>query len=116
MKIDRREFTTQLAALGLAGWFRPLYAFGAAAAPLQRLAASKGLLFGSCLALKYFVQSPAYQQLFVEQCDIATPELHMKWSSLSPRPGVYDFQTADNFVAFCAAQPHQGTRPHPGLA
>jgi endo-1,4-beta-xylanase len=102
MKIDRRDFTTQLGALGLAGWFRPRSAFEAETAPLQRLAANKGLLFGSCLALKYFVQSPAYQQLFVEQCDIATPELHMKWSSLSSQPGVYDFQTADNFVAFCA--------------
>jgi endo-1,4-beta-xylanase len=104
MKIDRRVFTTQLGALGLGGWFRPHRAFETASAPLQRLAANKGLLFGSCLALKYFVQSPAYQQLFVEQCDIATPELHMKWSSLSSQPGVYDFQTADNFVAFCAGK------------
>src|ERR1700677_95016 len=111
MKIDRRNFTAQLGALGLASWFRPLNAFEAAAAPLQRLAANKGLLFGSCLALKYFVQSPAYQQLFVEQCDIATPELHMKWSSLSSQPGVYDFQTADNFVAFCAGN-HIKVRGH----
>jgi endo-1,4-beta-xylanase len=102
MKIDRRDFTTQLGALGLGSWFRRHSAFETAVAPLRSLAANKGLLFGSCLALKYFVQSPAYQQLFVEQCDIATPELHMKWSSLSSQPGVYDFQTADNFVAFCA--------------
>jgi endo-1,4-beta-xylanase len=111
MKIDRREFTTQLGALGLSSWFRSRSALEAAAAPLQRLAANKGLLFGSCLALKYFVQSPAYQQLFVEQCDIATPELHMKWSSLSSQPGVYDFQTADNFVAFCAGN-HIKVRGH----
>ena len=37
-------------------------------------------IFGSCLALKYFVQSAAYQELFLAQCDIATPELHMKWN------------------------------------
>jgi len=102
MKVDRRDFTTQLGALGLASWFKPSSAFETAAAPLRSLAANKGLLFGSCLALKYFVQSPAYEQLFVEQCDIATPELHMKWSSLSSQPGVYDFQAADNFVVFCA--------------
>jgi endo-1,4-beta-xylanase len=100
-KIDRRTFTKQLGALGLAGWFRPHSFIETTSAPLQQLAANKGLLFGSCLALKYFVQSPAYQQLFLEQCDIATPELHMKWSSLSSQPGVYDFATADNFVAFC---------------
>ena len=111
MKIDRRNFTAQLGALGLASWFRPHCALEAASAPLQRLAADKGLLFGSCLALKYFVQSPAYQQLFVEQCDIATPELHMKWSTLSSQPGVYDFQTSDNFVAFCAGN-HIQVRGH----
>ena len=111
MKIDRRDFSMQLGALALAGWLRPQGAFAAATAPLQRLAANKGLLFGSCLALKYFVQSPAYQQLFVEQCDIATPELHMKWSTLSSQPGVYDFQTADNFVAFCAGN-HIQVRGH----
>ncbi len=73
-----------------------------AAIPLQRLAAEKGLLFGSCLALKYCVQSAAYQQLFLSQCDIATPELHMKWNSLSSQPGMYNFANADMFVTFCA--------------
>jgi len=75
----------------------------AASVPLKRLADQKGLLFGSCLALKYFGQSPPYKQLFVSQCDIATPELHMKWDSLSRQPGEYDFGSADQFVAFCAA-------------
>jgi endo-1,4-beta-xylanase len=111
MRIGRREFTTQLGAVALSSCFWRHSALAAAAAPLKRLAADKGLLFGSCLALKYFAQSPAYQQLFVEQCDIATPELHMKWSSLSSQPGVYDFQTADNFVAFCAAN-HIKVRGH----
>ncbi len=72
---------------------------------------TRGLLFGSCLALKYFVQSPAYQQLFLTQCDIATPEVHMKWNSLSSQPGVYDFGNADKFVAFCAAN-HIKVRGH----
>ena len=101
-KIDRRDFIKKLGALGAAGWTRPGAALDAATAPLKQLAAEKGLLFGSCLALKYFVQSAAYQQLFLAQCDIATPELHMKWNSLSSQPGVYDFENADKFVAFCA--------------
>ena len=70
---------------------------------MQRLAADKGLMFGSCLALKYCVQSAMYQELFLTQCGVATPEVHMKWSSLSTQPGVYDFAVADKFVAFCAA-------------
>jgi endo-1,4-beta-xylanase len=102
-KMDRRDFIRQMGWLGAAGWAWPLATAQQATQPLQRLAGQKGLLFGSCLALKYFAQSPAYQQLFLEQCDIATPELHMKWSSLSTQAGVYDFDTADKFVAFCAA-------------
>jgi endo-1,4-beta-xylanase len=105
-RISRRDFVRQfgaLAALGSAGWSWPGTAAEAMAQPLQRLAQEKGLLFGSCLALKYFAQSAAYQELFLAQCNIATPELHMKWSSLSNQAGVYDFATADKFVAFCAA-------------
>jgi endo-1,4-beta-xylanase len=105
-KIGRRDFLRQLSALtalGSAGWTWPSAAAEAITQPLQRLAQEKGLLFGSCLALKYFAQSAAYQELFLAQCDIATPELHMKWSSLSNQAGVYDFATADKFVAFCAA-------------
>ena len=69
---------------------------------LKQIGQSKGLLFGSSLALKYFVQSPSYKQLFISECDIATPEIHMKWSSLSNARGVYNFNNADQFVAFCA--------------
>lgn len=99
--INRRDFIRELGAIGLAQWARMPAIAQAATVPLQQLAMEKGLLFGSCLALKYFVQSPAYQQLFLAQCSIATPEVHMKWSSMSSQPGVYDFGQADSFVAFC---------------
>ena len=102
MNINRREFIKELGAMGAAGWVPGRTAVQTAAIPLQRLAAEKGLLFGSCLALKYCVQSAAYQQLFLSQCDIATPELHMKWNSLSSQPGMYNFANADKFVTFCA--------------
>jgi endo-1,4-beta-xylanase len=95
--------------MGLANWAAARA--GAAAVPLQQLASEKGLLFGSCLALKYFVQSAAYQQLFVSQCNIATPELHMKWDSLSRQPEEYDFGNADKFVSFCATN-HIKVRGH----
>ncbi len=64
--IDRRDFLKQLGALGMAGWTRPRSALQTATASLKQLAAEKGLLFGSCLALKYCVQSAAYQQLFLD--------------------------------------------------
>jgi endo-1,4-beta-xylanase len=109
--MNRRDFMAALSSLGLAQWFEP----GAKAQPatrsLQQLAGQKGLLFGSCLALKYCVWAPAYQQLFLAQCGIATPEVHMKWSSLSSQPGVYDFSNADRFVTFCATN-HLQVRGH----
>jgi endo-1,4-beta-xylanase len=101
--IDRRDFLKKLGALGVAGWTPPRSTLQTATASLKQLAAEKGLLFGSCLALKYCVQSATYRQLFLDQCNIATPELHMKWNSLSSQPGVYDFANADKFVAFCAS-------------
>src|ERR1700689_1723595 len=63
--INRRDFIRELGALGLAPWAAAASLAQGAAVPLQLLAAEKGLLFGSCLALKYFVQAPAYQQLFL---------------------------------------------------
>jgi endo-1,4-beta-xylanase len=101
--IDRRDFLKKLGALGVAGWTSPRSTLQTATASLKQLATEKGLLFGSCLALKYCVQSATYRQLFLDQCNIATPELHMKWNSLSSQPGVYDFANADKFVAFCAS-------------
>jgi endo-1,4-beta-xylanase len=111
LKMDRRDFIKKLGALGAARWTRTQAALEAATASLKQLAQEKGLLFGSCLALKYFAQSPAYQQLFLAQCDIATPELHMKWNSLSSQPGVYDFSAADKLVAFCSSA-HIKVRGH----
>jgi endo-1,4-beta-xylanase len=102
-KLDRRDFMKELGAWGLASWVHAGAAVQPAIVPLQRLAVDRGLLFGSSLALKYCTQSPAYQQLFLAQCDVATPEVHMKWNSLSSQPGVYDFANADRFVAFCAS-------------
>jgi endo-1,4-beta-xylanase len=109
--INRRDLIAALSSLALAQWLEP----GARAQPgtrsLKELAGQKGLLFGSCLALKYCVQAPEYQQLFLAQCGIATPEVHMKWSSLSSQPGIYDFATADRFVYFCATN-HLQVRGH----
>jgi endo-1,4-beta-xylanase len=99
--MNRRDFMTVLGAAAVAEWPSFEAMAQAADAPLKRLADQKGLMFGSCLALKYFDQSPAYKQLFLSQCDIATPELHMKWASLSRQPGEYDFGNADQFVTFC---------------
>jgi endo-1,4-beta-xylanase len=100
--MNRRDFMTTLGAMAVTKWSSFETVAQAATAPLKQLADQKGLMFGSSLALKYFDQSPAYKQLFISQCDIATPELHMKWNSLSRQPGIYDFSAADQLAVFCA--------------
>ncbi|NYF79608.1 endo-1,4-beta-xylanase [Granulicella arctica] len=109
--MNRRDFLTALGATVATKWMSLEVTAQAAAAPLKQLAAQKGLMFGSSLAMKYFDQLSAYKQLFVSQCDIATPEFQMKWNSLSRQPGVYDFAAADQFVAFCVAN-HIKVRGH----
>jgi endo-1,4-beta-xylanase len=109
--INRRDFIKELGAAGLAQWAATAAMAEAATPSLERVAEEKGLMFGSCLALKYFVQSAAYQQLFLAQCGIVTPEIHMKWASLSSEPGVYNFSNADKLVTFCAAS-HLLVRGH----
>jgi endo-1,4-beta-xylanase len=99
--MNRRDFIAALGATAAAAQISTEGVAQAASAPLKRLADQKGLMFGSSLALKYFDQSPAYKQLFLSQCDIATPELHMKWNSMSRLPEIYDFSASDKLVDFC---------------
>lgn len=102
MAMDRRQFITSMgAAAAMAQWASREAIAQAAASPLKRLADRKGLLFGSSLALKYFDKSPEYKRLILSQCDVVTPEVHMKWDSLSHAPGLYDFSNADQLVDFC---------------
>ncbi len=100
--MNRRTFLKGMASSSVAGPMFPGRAMVSAAASLKSFAAQKGLLFGSCFALKYAAASPQYEELFLSQCDIATPEVHMKWNSMSTAQGIYNFDQADKFVAFCA--------------
>jgi endo-1,4-beta-xylanase len=100
--MNRRDFLTMLSAMAVTELTSLEAAGQTAVTPLKQLADRKGLIFGSSLALKYFNQSSAYEKLFVDECNIATPEFHMKWNSLNRQPGIYDFSAADQLVDFCA--------------
>jgi endo-1,4-beta-xylanase len=109
--MNRRDFVTTLGAAAVTNWAAASAMAQPAITSLKQLAGRKGLLFGSSLALKYFGQSPKYKQLFISQCDVATPELHMKWNSLSRQPGIYDYSAADQLVSFCSTN-HITVRGH----
>jgi len=99
--INRRNFITTLGAAAVSVRFSASETGHIYIESLKKHANQKGVLFGSSLALKYFDRFPAYRELFLAQCDVATPEFQMKWNSLSRQPGVYDFGAADQLVNFC---------------
>ncbi len=85
---------------------------------LNALAAAKGLRFGSCLgtgpsgaphpsafdgtrANSY--GDPKVREIFVRECGILVPENELKWYTLRPAPGAFDFARADTLVAFADA-------------
>jgi endo-1,4-beta-xylanase len=53
----------------------------------------------------------AYRDLFLSQYNALTPENEMKMPSLQPRRGVYDFNAADDLVAF-AKRHHKAIHGH----
>lgn len=62
--------------------------------------------------LAYDPSSPTeLQQVLGAQFSSLTPENDMKWESIHPAPGVYDFSSADALVEFAQAN-HQQVRGH----
>lgn len=75
---------------------------------LKRLAARKGILFGSEVhgpieGVGSEFGDPGYRQLLVRECAAIEPGIEMKWPVVEPRPGAFDFAAADRMVAFAAA-------------
>jgi endo-1,4-beta-xylanase len=85
----------------------------AAAAPavtLQSAAAATGRYFGAALD-PAFLDDPVYRDLAEREFSSITPENAMKWRSVEPAEGVFDWGAADAVAAFAAAN-HQKLRGH----
>jgi endo-1,4-beta-xylanase len=104
-------------AMSLAG----LAAGGGAAAASARKAAARHVLkapppprrvqLGSAVRLDALRRDSAYRDLFLSQYNALTPENEMKMPSLQPRRGVFDFNAADDLVAF-AQEHHKAIHGH----
>jgi endo-1,4-beta-xylanase len=94
--MDRRDFlrstTAALVARRLA-WLR-------ADATLKAKAGAKGILYGSA-ASRLLLQDPPYQQAFVKECAILTPEAELKWNGVHQQPNQYNFGPADALLQWC---------------
>ena len=105
---DRRGFLRRhvlaggLAALG-AGVSVPLRAplQAAEAKSLKRLAAEKGLIYGTTISAKQITQDAAFIAVVEQQAGLVVPENDMKWQDINlGAPGKDDYSRADTIAGF----------------
>ncbi|WP_405015969.1 endo-1,4-beta-xylanase [Kitasatospora sp. NBC_00070] len=79
----------------------------AADPPLRELAAAKGIYLGNAVAGGALGGNAAYAALAGAQFGSLTPENAMKWGSVEPTRGSYNWAEADQIVAFAQAHGQQ---------
>jgi endo-1,4-beta-xylanase len=77
-------------------------ASGPARPTLRSAAAARDKKLGVALAT-WFFDDPAYAELAAREYDSLTPENEMKWYSVEPEPGRFDFTGGDRLVGFAKA-------------
>jgi endo-1,4-beta-xylanase len=90
----------------LAGALAAALASGARAAgadeppALGKLAAEKGVLYGSCVQEAQLAAADDFTALLLRECAALVPENEMKWQWMSHRPDEEDFSVPDRIVDF----------------
>ena len=72
---------------------------GANVQSLKELAKARGVMIGTCVTTR-FLQEPEYAKTISDEFSMIEPENEMKFGSLHPEQGRYDFAGADEQVAF----------------
>jgi endo-1,4-beta-xylanase len=90
---------TQFAAAGESPASRPV----AVNQPLRTLAALDDLRIGTATDPTLLSTDPTYQQIVGGQFSLVTPGNDMKWQTVEPTQGTYDWTAADQLVAFAEA-------------
>lgn len=67
---------------------------------LRQHAAAKGIIFGCAAVQHHLASDAAYARLVAEQCRLMLPANELKWDTLQPTPGDYDFAPADWVLQF----------------
>ncbi len=97
--MQRRDFVRAAAGAAVAsrlGWLRDVVE---AEATLKQAAASKGILYGSA-APGGLLQDQAYQQIFVKECAVMTPESELKMGTVLQGANTYNFGPGDALLQF----------------
>ncbi|HEV2060186.1 MAG TPA: endo-1,4-beta-xylanase [Solirubrobacteraceae bacterium] len=66
--------------------------------PLRELAKARGLEVGTAVRGDQLERNRAYRQTIAQQFSTVTPENEMKWASIAPERGEFDFGAADDIV------------------
>ncbi len=79
-------------------------ALAAETAALRRLAAAKGLLYGTTISAAQITHDPAFVDLVLRQAGLVVPENDMKWQDMNRgAPGRDDYGPADTVAGFAVA-------------
>jgi endo-1,4-beta-xylanase len=78
---------------------------------LRDLAQQRGIRIGTAVSADALTGDSQYARLVGEQFNSVTAENAMKWESVEPTRGTYDFSDADTLVKYAAAH-HQAVRGH----
>jgi endo-1,4-beta-xylanase len=71
--------------------------------PLRQLARQAGIRIGTAVDMAAFAADQTYKQTIEREFSSVTAENVMKWEALEPQPGVFNYQPADELVAFAEA-------------
>ena len=98
----RRVLTAGLATLGSGiGLLTPARSSAADAAALRKLAAEKGLIYGTTISAAQINTDHKFVDLVLRQAGLVVPENDMKWQDMNRgRPGEDDYGPADTVAAF----------------
>lgn len=96
--VSRRKFLTGMSAACMLS-SRPLGA--KESAPLKSFATERGILYGCAIRSKNLSDVP-FTDAVIRDAAIIVPESEMKWSTVQPEAGRFDFSFADQLAAFSA--------------
>ena len=89
----------------------PVAVTPAAGTTLQAAAAQKQLLYGLATESTRLASDPSFAQQVSDNAGILVPENELKWDTVEPQPGVFNFSGGDGLLAF-ATQHHMQFRGH----
>ncbi len=70
--------------------------------PLKAAAARQNVLFGAATQQQILQSDSNFAALFAQQCAVLVPENELKWETVEPEPGIFNFEAGDALADFAA--------------